>query len=245
MIAIFKKELHSFFNSMIGYLIVLLFLLLNGLFLWVFRGGFNIFDHGFADLDNFFQLAPWVFLFLVPAITMRSVAEEKKLGTLELLLIKPITTTKIVLGKFFGVFMVGIIALVPTIVYVFAISDLGIVPGNYDTGVVWGSYFGVIFLLGLYCSLGIYISSVSDNQIFAFILGAVLCLGIYYGPEAISTLTTDGKMQQNIKGLGAKAHFEDISKGILDTRDMLYFLSISVFFIYLAIHRLSKKNRGK
>ncbi|MEM1258527.1 MAG: ABC transporter permease subunit [Bacteroidota bacterium] len=179
MMAIFKKELHSFFNAPIGYLIVLFFILINGLFLWVFRGSFNIFDYGFADLSNFFLLLPWGFLFLIPAITMRSLSEERKLGTLELLLIKPISKTKIVLGKFLGAVAVGLIALVPTIVYVFAISDLGITPGNYDVGLVIGSYFGTIFLLALYCSMGIFASSLSDNQLFAFVLGAVLCFVVF------------------------------------------------------------------
>ncbi len=241
MIAIFKKELSSFFNSPIGYLIVILFLALNGLFLWVFRNGFNIFDNGFADLSNFFLLAPWVFLFLVPAITMRSISEEKKLGTLELLSIKPISNFRIILGKFLGTLTVGLIGLVPTIVYVFAISDLGIVEGNYDTGVVIGSYFGVLFLLAMYCSLGIYASSLSDNQIFAFILGTALCFFIFYGAEATSSLFIDGSTQYFIKGLGAKAHFDDISKGVLDTRDLIYFLSVTAFFIFLATMRLSNK----
>ena len=245
MMAIFKKELLSFFNSSIGYLIVLLFLLLNGLFLWVFKGGFNVFDYGFADLSNFFLLAPWVFLFLAPAITMRSLSEEKKLGTLELLLIKPLSTSKIVWGKFLGVFTVGLIALVPTIAYVFAISDLGIVPGNYDLGVLLGSYFGTTFLLGLYCSVGIYTSSLSDNQIFAFLLGAVLCFLIFYGFEALSTLFNDGSTQQLIQSFGAKSHFEDISKGVLDTRNVLYFLTLTVFFIFLSATGLSNQKASK
>lgn len=245
MMAIFKKELHSFFNAPIGYLILLIFLVLNGLFLWVFRGDFNIFDYGFADLSNFFLLLPWVFLFLIPAITMRSFSEEKKLGTLELLLIKPISKTKIVLGKFFGVVVVGLIALLPTIIYVFAISDLGITPGNYDFGVMLGSYFGAIFLLAFYCSIGIYASSLSDNQIFSFVLGAVLCFLMFYGPEAISTLVSDGNTQQLIKTIGVKAHFEDISKGVLDTRNILYFLSVTAFFIFLAVFRLSHQNAPK
>ena len=242
MLAILKKELHSFFNSPIGYLILLLFLTLNGLFLWVFRGGFNIFDYGFADLDHFFQLAPWVFLFLIPAITMRSFSEERKLGTLELLLIKPLTKTKIVLGKFFGALSVGAIALLPTFIYVFAISDLGITQGNYDVGVVMGSYFGVLFLMALYCSMGIFSSSLSENQIFAFILGAALCFLVFYGPEAAASLTLDGATQQLIKKFGAKAHFEDIAKGVLDTRDLFYFLSVTAFFVFLAIVRLKKTN---
>ena len=245
MIAIFKKELHSFFNSPIGYLIVLVFLTLNGLFLWVFRQEFNVFDYGFADLSNFFLLIPWVFLFLVPAITMRSISEEKKLGTLELLLIKPISKFKIILGKFLGTLFVGIIALAPTIIYVSAISNLGILEGNVDLGVVSGSYFGTFFLLALYCSMGVYASTISDNQIFAFILGALLCFLVFFGPESIATLSTDGSTQQFIKGLGAKAHFEDISKGILDTRDVIYFLTLTAFFIYLAISGLSHKKTVK
>jgi ABC-2 type transport system permease protein len=243
--AILKKELLSFFNSPIGYLIVGLFLVLNGLFLWIFRKGFNIFDYGFADLSNFFQLTPWVFLFLVPAITMRSLSEEKKLGTLELLLIKPVSNAKIVMGKFLGTFIVGLIALIPTVIYVFAISDLGIIEGNYDRGVVLGSYFGTLFLLALYCSQGIYASSQSDNQIFAFILGASLCFFMFYGPEAFSTLFSDGKTQQFVKSLGAKSHFEDISKGVLDSRDIIYFLSLTAFFIFLATSVLSGKNTSK
>src|SRR5690606_31277847 len=141
MFAIFKREVRTFFTSPVGYLIVGAFLLLTGLFLWVFKGGYNIFDHGFADLGNFFLLVPWIFVFLVPAVTMKSFSEERKMGTLELLLIKPISVWQLVLGKFWGAFLLGAIALVPTIVYVFAISDLGLVPGNYDLGVVLGSYF--------------------------------------------------------------------------------------------------------
>lgn len=245
MIAIFKKELHSFFNAPIGYLVILLFLLLNGLFLWVFRGEFNVFDYGFADLSNFFMLLPWVFLFLVPAISMRSLAEERKLGTLELLLIKPISATNIIFGKFLGVFMVGLIALIPTIIYVFAISDLGIITANYDMGLVIGSYAGVLLLLALYASIGIFSSSLSDNQIFAFIIGATLCFAVFYGAEALSTIFTDGTNQQFIKNLGAKAHFEDISRGVLDSRDVIYFLTSTAFFLFLAVTRMSNQNSAR
>lgn len=245
MIAIFKKELFSFFNSTIGYLIVLLFLVLNGLFLWVFRQQFNVFDYGFADLGNFFQLTPWVFLFLIPAITMRSFSEEKKLGTWELLLIKPLSIPKIVLGKFLGVLGVGLIALLPTVVYVFAISELGSIPGNYDFGLVLGSYFGVVFLLALYCSIGLFCSTLSDNQIFAFIAGAALCFFVFYGPEAISSLVSNGSFAERLKGFGAKAHFEDVAKGVLDTRDLFYFVALTGFFIFLSANRLQKKKRSR
>ena len=243
--AILKKELSSFFNSPVGYLIVIIFLVLNGLFLWVFRQGFNIFDYGFADLGNFFLLMPWVFLFLVPAITMRSLSEERKLGTLELLVIKPISTTNITLGKFLGALFVGIIALLPTLLYVLAIDNLGMAKGNFDFGLVIGSYIGTFFLLALYCSLGILASALSDNQIFAFIIGATSCFLFFYGPEAIATLFTDGRTQQFIASLGAKAHFENISKGILDTKNIIYFMSITAFALFLTTTQLSTKTPNK
>ena len=143
MIAIFKREIQSFFTSPIGYLVVGLFLVLNGLFLWVFKGPFNIFEYGFADLGNFFLLAPWVFLFLIPAITMKSFSEEKKLGTLELLFIKPISLWETVIGKFLGTFCLALIAILPTLLYVYTISQLGVTIGNLDMGMVLGSYFGL------------------------------------------------------------------------------------------------------
>ncbi len=239
MFAIFKREVQSFFTAPIGYLIVGLFLLLNGLFLWVFRGEFNIFDYGFADLSNFFLLAPWIFVFLVPAITMKSFSEERKLGTLELLLIKPIALWKLVLGKFFGSFVLCLIAVLPTIVYVFSISDLGIVPGNYDLGVVIGSYFGLFFLLSAYISIGLFASTLSENQIVAFIVGVLLCFVLFNGFEALSTLFSNGDAQLFVKNIGAKSHFESIARGVLDTRDLIYFISISVFFLFITKSRLS------
>ena len=142
----------------------------TGLFLWVFESANNIFDYGFADLSRFFLLAPWVFLFLIPAITMKSFAEEQKLGTLELLLIKPITTLRIVIGKFCGAFALCLIAVIPTLTYVFAISALGMTPNNFDLGMVLGSYFALLFLMGAFTAIGIFTSSLSDNQIISFIV---------------------------------------------------------------------------
>ena len=240
MFAIFKREIQSFFTAPIGYLIVGLFLLLNGLFLWVFKGDYNIFDYGFADLSNFFLLAPWIFVFLIPAITMKSFSEERKLGTLELLLIKPISIWKVILGKFWGTCVLCLIAIVPTIIYVFAISDLGIIPGNYDTGVVIGSYFGLLFLLSSYVSIGLFASTLSENQIVAFIIGILLCFLLFNGFDAISTLFTSGDTQLQIQQLGARAHFESIARGIIDTRDLIYFISITLFFLYLTHVRLSR-----
>ena len=243
MFAIFKREIQSFFTAPIGYLIVGLFLLLNGLFLWVFKGEFNIFDYGFADLSNFFLLAPWIFIFLIPAITMKSFSEERKLGTLELLLIKPISVWKVVLGKFWGTWVLCLIAIIPTFIYVFAISDLGAIPGNYDVGVVIGSYFGLFILISAYVSMGLFASTLSDNQIVAFIVGILLCFLLFNGFDAVSTLFSDGETQLLVQQLGAKAHFDSIARGVLDTRDLLYFISITLFFLYLTYGRLSRLNQ--
>lgn len=240
MFAIFKKEIQSFFTSPIGYLIVGLFLLLTGLFLWVFKGPFNIFDYGFADLSNFFLLAPWVFLFLIPAITMKSFSEERKMGTLELLMIKPIPLWKLPLGKFWAAVVLCFLALIPTILYVFAIAALGTTTGNYDIGIVMGSYFGLIFLVAAYTAVGIFASSMSDNQIIAFIVGVVLCFILFQGFESLSTLFSDATTFQFFQKMGAKFHFENIARGILDTRNLVYFISITIFFLYFTYLRLKK-----
>lgn len=243
MFAIFKREVQSFFTSPIGYMIVGLFLLLNGLFLWVFKGDFNIFDYGFADLGNLFLLAPWIFIFLVPAITMKSFSEERKVGTLELLLIKPISIWKLVLGKFWGAFLLCVIAVLPTIIYVFAISNLGITEGNFDLGVVLGSYFGLLFLIGAYTSIGLLSSTLSDNQIVSFIIGILMCFLLFNGFDAISSLFSGGETQQLIQEIGARSHFDSIARGIVDTRDLLYFVSLTLFFLYLTFLRLKQLPR--
>lgn len=243
MFAIFKREVQSFFTSPIGYMIVGLFLLLNGLFLWVFKGDFNIFDYGFADLGNLFLLAPWIFIFLVPAITMKSFSEERKVGTLELLLIMPISIWKLVLGKFWGAFLLCVIAVLPTIIYVFAISNLGITEGNFDLGVVLGSYFGLLFLIGAYTSIGLFSSTLSDNQIVSFIIGILMCFLLFNGFDAISSLFAGGETQQFIQEIGARSHFDSIARGIVDTRDLLYFVSLTLFFLYLTFLRLKQLPR--
>ncbi|MEX0363549.1 MAG: gliding motility-associated ABC transporter permease subunit GldF [Allomuricauda sp.] len=240
MFAIFKREVQSFFTSPIGYLIVGLFLLLNGLFLWVFKGAYNIFDYGFADLGNFFLLAPWIFTFLVPAVTMKSFSEERKAGTLELLLIKPISIWKLVLGKFWGAFFLCVIAILPTLVYVFTIAKLGIIEGNFDFGVVLGSYFGLLFLIAAFTAIGVFTSTLSESQIIAFILGIVLCFFLFNGFDAMSSLFSAGETQQWVQGIGGNAHFNRISKGVLDTRDLVYFISITLLFLFLTHQRLKQ-----
>lgn len=243
MIAIFKREIQSFFTSPIGYLVIGLFLVLNGLFLWVFKGPFNIFEYGFADLGNFFLLAPWVFLFLIPAITMKSFSEEKKLGTLELLFIKPISLWETVIGKFSGTFCLALIAILPTLLYVYTISQLGVTIGNLDMGMVLGSYFGLLFLIATYTAIGLFASTLSENQIVAFIIGMVLCFMMLYGFESLATILPSGTMMLFVEQIGMKAHFESIARGVLDTRDIIYFTSLTLFFLYLSINQLKNQNR--
>jgi ABC-2 type transport system permease protein len=235
MFAILKKEIHSFFASPIGYLVIAIFLLLNGLFLWVFKGEFNILDYGFADLSAFFLLAPWILIFLIPAVTMRSFSDEKKQGTLELLLTKPIPHYRIVLGKYLGAFILILLALIPTLLYVYTVYQLGNPIGNLDLGTIAGSYFGLLFLTSSYTAIGVFSSTLSDNQIVAFIVSVFLCFFFYIGFEGIADVTSSHFIDQ----LGMNSHYKSMSRGVLDTRDILYFLSITLFFVVLTVIRIS------
>ncbi|MBD3863842.1 gliding motility-associated ABC transporter permease subunit GldF [Olleya marilimosa] len=237
MLAILKKEINSFFASPIGYLVIAIFLLLNGLFLWVFKGEFNILVNGFADLSTFFLLAPWILIFLIPAVTMRSFSDEKKQGTLELLLTKPITTLQLVLGKYFGALLLIIIALLPTLLYVYTIYQLGNPLGNLDFGSTLGSYFGLLFLVAAYTAIGVFASTISDNQIVAFIVAVFLCLFFYIGFEGIADVISSNTVEQ----LGMNAHYKSMSRGVLDTRDLIYFLSVTILFIALTKFNIKKQ----
>ena len=236
MFAILKKEINSFFASPIGYLVIAVFLLLNGLFLWLFKGEFNILDYGFADLSSFFLLAPWILIFLIPAVTMRSFSDEKKQGTLELLLTKPISLTNIVLGKYFGALLLIVISLLPTLLYVYAVYELGNPIGNLDVGSTLGSYFGLLFLVTAYTAIGVFSSTLSDNQIVAFITSVFICFLFYIGFEGIADFTSSNFIDQ----LGMSYHFKSMGRGVLDTRDIIYFLSVSAFFIVFTKLNLSK-----
>jgi len=242
MFSILKKEINSFFASPIGYLVIAVFLLLNGLFLFLFKGDFNILDNGFADLSSFFLLSPWIFIFLIPAVTMRSFSDEKKLGTLELLLTKPLSSLQIVMGKYFGAFILVIIAILPTFLYVFTISKLGNPEGNIDMGSVIGSYFGLLFLAASYVAIGVFASTLSDNQIVAFIIAVFLCFFFYFGFEGLSNYKLFGDSFY-LEKLGMDYHFKSMGRGVLDTRDLLYFLSIALFFIVLTKLNLKKQSR--
>jgi ABC-2 type transport system permease protein len=236
MYAIFKKEINSFFSSPIGYLVISIFLIANGLFIWVFKGEFNILDYGFADLSGYYFIAPWIFIFLIPAITMKSFSEEKKQGTLEILLTTPINKLQLVLGKFFGAFALITIALLPTLLYVYTVYQLGNPVGNIDLGSTFGAYAGLLGIAMIYCSIGIFSSAISNNQIVAFILGVLICFIIYYGFDAISENTGI-----SIEKMGVKNHFSTISKGIIDTRDIIYFFSVTALFLFFTSLTLTKK----
>lgn len=242
MLAILKKEINTFFASPIGYLVIAVFLLLNGLFLWLFKGEFNILDNGFADLSSFFLLTPWILIFLVPAVTMRSFSDEKKQGTLELLLTKPISHLNIVFGKYLGALVLICIALIPTLLYVYTISKLGNPEGNLDLGSVTGSYFGLLFLVAAYTSIGIFASSLSDNQIVAFIIAVFICFFFYFGFEGLSNYNVFGDAFY-IEKLGMESHFKSMSRGVLDTRDIIYFLSITVLFIIGTTLNIKRANQ--
>lgn len=229
MLAILKKEISSFFASPIGYLVIAIFLVLNGLFLWLFKGEFNILDYGFADLSSFFLLSPWILIFLIPAVTMRSFSDEKKQGTLELLITKPISKTHIVLGKYFGAFVLILMALMPSIIYVYSVYYLGNPIGNLDFGSTLGSYVGLLFLVASYTAIGVFSSTLSDNQIVSFISAVFICFMFYIGFEGLSDFLTSRIIEQ----FGMSFHFKSISRGVIDTRDIIYFLSVTVFFLML------------
>ena len=194
MYALFKKELKNFLSSLIGIMVVVVFLLITGLFLWVFKSDFNITAYGYANLDSLFILAPWVFLFLVPAVTMRFFAEEKRTGTIEMLLTKPLSDWQIVCAKYLAGIALVLLALIPTLIYYISVSQLAMPVGNVDHGGIWGSYIGLFFLSSAFVSIGVFCSSITNNQILAFILSVFLCGFLFIGFEFIYSMSLFGKV---------------------------------------------------
>ncbi len=241
MYTLFKKELNGFLNSLIGYIVVIVFLLVIGLFLWVFPLQFNIFDFGYANVDGLFLLGPFVFLFLIPAITMRSFADEKRSGTLELLMTQPVNDLQVILAKFFAGVVLVIFSLIPTLIYVYTVYRLGLPSGNLDLGSIWGSYIGLIMLGGAFVSIGIFSSSLSDNQIVSFILAVFLSFFMYIGFEFIYTFVISGKTGLLIQSLGLSDHYSSMSRGVIDSRDLIYFLSVITLFILLTKLKLESR----
>ncbi len=234
MFSLIVKEINSFLNSLIGYIVIIVFLLIIGLFLWIFPdAAFNILDSGYANLDPLFILTPWVYLLLIPAITMRLFSEEKKTGTIELLLTKPLTEMQIVWAKYVAGVLLVLFSLLPTILYYYVISSISLPAGNVDSGAIWGSYIGLLLLGASFVAIGLFASSLADNQVVAFIIGFFLCLFLYKGFESVAAVFGMGKMATLIFNVGINAHYLSISRGVVDTRDIVYFLSIILFFLFL------------
>ncbi len=241
MIQVIAKEFNAFLNSLIAYVVIGVFLSGMGLLMWVFPET-SVLEYGYATMDTLFSLGPYVFIFLIPAITMRSFAEEKKSGTMELLLTKPLADWDIVLGKFFACFLLVLFALIPTIIYYFSISALGNPVGNMDTPGVVGSYIGLALLGALFCSIGIVSSSITSNQIIAFILAAFFCFIFFTGFESIATLNIWSANVLVIKQLGIVYHYEALSKGLIDSRDVIYFLSVTTMMLLISKTILSSRS---
>lgn len=241
MIRVLAKEFNSFLNSLIAYVVIGVFLTGIGLLMWVFPET-SVLDYGYADMDTLFSLGPYVFIFLIPAITMRSFAEERKAGTMELLLTKPLTDWDIVLGKFLACFLLVLFALIPTIIYYFSVRSLGNPAGNIDTPGVIGSYIGLALLAGVFCSVGIVASSITSNQIVAFILAAFLCFLVFSGFESISTLNVWSSNTLLIKQFGILYHYEALSKGLIDSRDVIYFISVGGLMLLISKTILSSRS---
>lgn len=230
MFAILKKEFNGFLNSLIAYIVIMVFLVAIGMFMWVFPES-NVLDYGFADMQTLFNMAPWLFLFLIPAITMRTFAEEKREGTIELLLTKPISDLQLILGKYLAALLLALFALIPTLLYYYTVYELGNPQGNVDSAAVVGSYLGLVFLAGVFAAIGVFASSISDNQIISFVIAIFLCYIIYAGFELIASIPVWGSYGYFISQLGIAYHYTAISKGLIDSRDVLYFLSVIAIMI--------------
>ena len=241
MLFLFKKEIQCFFSSLTGYLVIVVFLAVTGLCLWVFQGVLNIPESGYASLDSLFYIAPWVFLFLVPAITMRSFAEETKTGTIEWLLTKPVSEMQLTMAKFLAAVALVLIALLPCAIYIFSVWRLGNPPGNLDTGATYGAMIGLIMLGAVYAAIGVFASSLTDNQIIAFIAAAATSFVFYEGFDALAKIISEAAVQDFVSYIGIKEHYASISRGVIDLRDLTYFFGIMLTFLLLTRLKLQSR----
>jgi len=240
MLSICKKEFRQFFSSLTGIIALSVFLLLNGLFLFVFPDS-NVLDYGYATLEKFFDIAPWILMFMVPAITMRSFSDEFKTGTFEILQTKPLSKWQLLLGKYFGSLMVMLIAILPTIIYAITIQSLS-EQGGIDTGGTIGSYLGLVFLAAVFTAIGVCCSSFTPNAVVAFIASAFACFLVYNGFNAISRIPAfQSGADYYIEMLGIDFHYRNISRGVIDSRDIFYFISVIIFFLTITHRNLSKR----
>ena len=242
MFSLLRKEINSFLGSVIGYVVIIVFLSITGLFAWILPGtDFNILESGYATLDPLFILAPWVFMFLIPSITMRSFAEENKTGTIELLLTKPLTDFQIVNAKFLSGIILVIFSLLPTLVYYAVVNYLASPSGNLDHGGIRGSYIGLFFLGSAYVSIGIFSSCISNNQIISFILAVLITFVFHTGFDFLSGLGTNQNVNYILSQLGMNAHYSSLSRGVIDTRDAVYFISLTLLFLSSARFILERR----
>jgi ABC-2 type transport system permease protein len=241
MLQVLAKEFNSFLNTLIAYIVIGVFLTGIGLMLWMFPET-SVLEYGYADLYTLFSAAPYIFIFLIPAITMRSFAEERKAGTMELLLTKPLSDWDIILGKYLACFLLVLLALIPTLIYYVSVYLLGSPVGNIDTPGVIGSYIGLLLLGGVFCSIGIFASSVTPNQIVSFMLAAFLCYLLFSGFDSIASIDALSDNTLFIRQLGLLYHYDSLSKGLIDSRNLVYFFSVSAFM--LLITRISLASRS-
>lgn len=230
MFAIFRKEINGFFSSLTGYIVIAVYLLVNSLFMWIFPGEWNIFNNGYAGLDTLFLLSPWIFLFLVPAVTMRMFAEEKRLGTIELIFSRPVTERGIIWGKYFAAVALVLLALLPGIIYYISVYILGETPGNLDKGGTLGAYTGLFFLASVYAAAGLFASAITDNQVIAFIAAVLLSFLLFMGFDSFAYLPGLKKLDEFVIRLGINEHYKSMSRGVLDIKDIIYFISVVLIF---------------
>jgi ABC-2 type transport system permease protein len=241
MSAIYFKEINAFFSSIIGYVVIGTFLVLMGLLLWVLPE-FSILDGRFATLDTLFAVAPQVFLFLIPAVTMRSLSEEMQTGTLELLVTRPLTDAQIVGGKFLACLTLVLFSLLPTLLYYFTVYRLGAPPGNLDSGGIFGSYIGLFLLAAAFVAIGLFASSLTQSQMVAFLLAAFLCFFFFQMFDLLSRLPVFfGKTDDIVQAIGIQYHYDSMSRGLIDTRDVVYFLSLIAFFLSATVISLGRR----
>lgn len=241
MLSIYLKEIRTFFSSLIAYLVIGVFLLFIGLFMWVFKDT-SVLDYRFASMQSLFNIAPLILMLIIPALTMRSFADEKQNGTLEFLFTKPVKEYQIVLAKYFASFTLVIVALIPTLIYFYSITQLGLPKGNIDGGAVMGSYLGLIFLTLVFLAIGNFASSITENQISSFILAAFLCFMFYLSFGYLSSMNVFfGKWDLVVEKIGMEYHYNSISRGKIEFRDIFYFISLASFFVWLTMVSLSKR----
>jgi ABC-2 type transport system permease protein len=233
MLSLLKKEINQFFTTIIGYFVIVIFLLATGLTLWFFSSQYNITENGYATLEAYFTLSPWIFLFLVPAITMRMFSEEIRMGTLELLLTRPLSEMQIILAKYFASVILVLASLIPTFIYFISVYFLGNPVGNIDIGGTWGSFIGLFFLASIYAAAGIFSSSLTGNQVVALIIAVIISLLLFTGFDLLSSIPAFSNHEHSIASLGINEHYKSMSRGVVDSGDVVYFLGVAAIFVLL------------